>query len=46
MILRLVKVVEGGIREQTRRVIETMKAVLEENGNNLDNVLKMRRLLS
>lgn len=34
------KVVEGGIREQTRRVMETMKTILEEAGSSLDNVLK------
>ncbi|MEM1607309.1 MAG: Rid family detoxifying hydrolase [Candidatus Bathyarchaeia archaeon] len=34
------KAVEGGIREQTRRVMETMKAILEEAGSSLDNVLK------
>lgn len=34
------KVVEGGIKEQTRRVMETMKAILEEAGSSLDNVLK------
>lgn len=34
------KVVEGGIREQTRRVMESMKAILEEAGSSLENVLK------
>ncbi|MCX8171457.1 MAG: Rid family detoxifying hydrolase [Candidatus Bathyarchaeota archaeon] len=34
------KVIEGGIREQTRRVMETMKTILEEAGSSLDNVLK------
>lgn len=34
------RVVEGGIREQTRRVMESMKAILEEAGSSLENVLK------
>jgi 2-iminobutanoate/2-iminopropanoate deaminase len=34
------KQVEGGIREQTKAVMELMKAVLEESGSSLDNVLK------
>lgn len=34
------RVVEGGIREQTRRVMESMKAMLEEAGSSLENVLK------
>jgi len=32
--------VEGGIREQTRTVMELMKAALEEAGSSLDDVLK------
>lgn len=34
------KVVEGGIAEQTRRVMENIKAVLESAGSNLDEVVK------
>jgi 2-iminobutanoate/2-iminopropanoate deaminase len=34
------RVVEGGIKEQTRRVMESMKAVLEEAGSGLENILK------
>jgi len=34
------KQVEGGIREQTKTVMELMKAALEEAGSNLDDVLK------
>jgi len=34
------RIVEGGIGEQTRRVMENMKAVLEEAGSSLENVLK------
>ena len=33
-------VVEGGIREQTERVMENLKAVLEAGGSSLENVLK------
>ena len=32
--------VEGGIAEQTARVLENLKAVLEEAGSSLDRVLK------
>jgi len=34
------KQVEGGIREQTKTVMELMKAALEEAGSSLDDVLK------
>jgi len=34
------KPVEGGIKEQTKRVMESMKATLEEAGSSLENVLK------
>ncbi|MEM1580887.1 MAG: Rid family detoxifying hydrolase [candidate division WOR-3 bacterium] len=34
------KIVEGGIREQTRRVMENIKAILEEADSSLENVLK------
>lgn len=33
-------IVEGGIKEQTRRVIENIKAILESIGGNLSNVVK------
>ncbi len=33
--------VPGGIREQTSRVLENMKAVLEEGGSGLEKVLKV-----
>jgi 2-iminobutanoate/2-iminopropanoate deaminase len=32
--------VEGGIQEQTRQALENLKAILEEAGTNLENVLK------
>jgi len=35
------KVVEGGIREQTRRVLENVKAVLEAAGSSLEKVVKV-----
>lgn len=35
------KVVNGGIREQTRRVIENVKAVLEAARASLENVVKV-----
>ena len=34
------KIVPGRIREQTRRVLENIKAVLEEAGTSLQNVVK------
>lgn len=34
------EVVEGGVVEQTRRVLENLKAVLEEAGAGLDSVVK------
>ncbi|RLE81661.1 MAG: deaminase [Thermoprotei archaeon] len=35
------EVVKGGIREQTRRVLENIKAVLEEAGFSLNDVVKV-----
>jgi 2-iminobutanoate/2-iminopropanoate deaminase len=34
------QIVEGGIEEQTRRVLENLKAVLEAAGSSLDRVVK------
>lgn len=34
------KMVQGGIREQTRRALENIRAVLEEAGTSPENVLK------
>jgi 2-iminobutanoate/2-iminopropanoate deaminase len=34
------QLVEGGIEAQTRQVMENLKAILEEAGSSLDNVLK------
>ena len=34
------RIVEGGIKEQTKRVMDNMKAVLEEAGSSLEDVLK------
>lgn len=33
-------IVEGGIKEQTRQVMENLKTILEASGSNLANVLK------
>ncbi|HEY3250874.1 MAG TPA: Rid family detoxifying hydrolase, partial [Ignavibacteria bacterium] len=33
-------IIEGGIKEQTRRVIENLKAVLQESGTNISRVIK------
>ncbi len=35
------KLVEGGIREQTRRVLENVKAILEAAGSSLEKVVKV-----
>ena len=34
------KIVPGGIREQTRRVLENVKAILEHAGSSMDKVTK------
>jgi 2-iminobutanoate/2-iminopropanoate deaminase len=34
------QIVEGGIREQTERVLNNLKAVVEEAGSSLDRVVK------
>jgi 2-iminobutanoate/2-iminopropanoate deaminase len=34
------RIVEGGIEEQTGRVLENLKAVLEAAGSSLDHVIK------
>jgi 2-iminobutanoate/2-iminopropanoate deaminase len=34
------KLVEGGIKEQTRRVLENLKAVLEASGSSMHRVVK------
>ena len=34
------EIVEGGIREQTERVMENVKALLEDAGSGLDQILK------
>ncbi|ACI18822.1 RidA family protein [Dictyoglomus thermophilum] len=33
-------IVEGGIKEQTRRVLENIKAILESIGGSLNNIVK------
>jgi 2-iminobutanoate/2-iminopropanoate deaminase len=35
------QVVEGSIKEQTKQVLENLKAILEEAGSSLDKVLKV-----
>jgi 2-iminobutanoate/2-iminopropanoate deaminase len=34
------QVISGGIAEQTKRVLENLKAILEEGGSSLDRVVK------
>ncbi|OCL81728.1 RidA family protein [Arcobacter porcinus] len=40
------EVVNGGIKEQTRQVMENLKAILEEAGSSFDNVIKTTCFLS
>lgn len=40
------QIVEGGIREQTERVMKNLKAVLEAAGSSLDRVVKTTVFLS
>jgi len=40
------KVVEGGIKAETKQVIENIKAVLEQQGSSLDQVVKCTVVLS
>ncbi len=40
------KIVEGGIREQTRQVLENTAAILKEAGYTFENVIKTTCLLS
>jgi 2-iminobutanoate/2-iminopropanoate deaminase len=40
------KLVEGGIEEQTRQVLENLKNIVEESGSNLSNVAKCTVLLT
>ncbi len=40
------KVVEGGVQAETRQAIENIKAVLEQHGSSLDNVVKCTVILS
>lgn len=40
------KIVEGGVKEQTKQVLENVKYILEEAGYTLDDVVKSTCLLS
>jgi len=40
------KLVEGGIKAETKQTIENIKAVLEHHGSSLDNVVKCTVILS
>ncbi len=40
------EVVEGGIKEQSKQVMENLKAVLEEGNSSFDNILKTTCYLS
>ncbi len=40
------KVVDGGVQAETKQAIENIKAVLEQHGSSLDNVVKCTVILS
>ena len=40
------EIVSGGVQEQTKQVMENLKAVLEEAGSSFENVLKTTCYLS
>ena len=40
------EVVSGGIKEQTRQVMQNLKAILQEAGSSFDNVIKTTCFLS
>ncbi|WP_108063092.1 RidA family protein [Poseidonibacter lekithochrous] len=40
------EIIEGGVQEQTKKVMENLKAVLEEANSSFDNVLKTTCYLS
>ena len=46
LIPETMELIEGGIKEQTKQVMENLKAVLEEAGSSYDNVLKTTCYLS
>ena len=46
LVVETMKVVEGGIKEQTKQVFENIKAILEEAGMSFVNVIKMNVLLT
>ncbi|NVJ53603.1 MAG: RidA family protein [Campylobacteraceae bacterium] len=46
LIAETMELVEGGIQEQTKQVMENLKAVLDEANSSFDNVLKTTCYLS
>ena len=46
LVPETMELVEGGINEQTRLVMENLKAVIEEANSSMDNVLKTTCYLS
>ena len=46
LIAETMELVEGDVKEQTKQVMENLKAVLEEAGSSFDNVLKTTCYLS
>lgn len=46
LVTETMEIVEGGIKEQTKLVMDNLKAVLEEAGTSYENVLKTTCYLS
>lgn len=46
LVAKTMEIVEGGIKEQSKQVMENLKAVLEEAGSSCENVLKTTCYLS
>lgn len=40
LVPETMQIVEGGVQQQTRQVLENLKALLESEGSSLDNVIK------
>lgn len=46
LVANTMEIVEGGIKEQSKLVMENLKAVLEEGNSSMDNILKTTCYLS
>ncbi len=46
LVPQTMEIIEGGVKEQTKQVMENLKAVLEEGNSSFENVLKTTCYLS